>query len=114
MPTSPLQALFAILSRAFKQVFGEWHWQPPVWLAWIARRIALAARFLVADIKRAIALPVLLAAIFWGWVWYKNRPVPHYVTVTVAAPGLTEYGDKGISSIQPLAIRFDESAAPLE
>src|SRR5204862_7076209 len=38
----------------------------------------------------------------------------HYVTYVVGAPGLTEYDDKGISSIKPLTILFNESAAPLK
>src|SRR3954463_7203178 len=94
-------------------IFGEWKWQPPSWLVWVARHVAHAARFLFANPRRIAALLLLLAASVSGLIWYRNRPVPHYVAVTVTAPGLTEYGEKGISSIKPLVVVFDESAAPL-
>jgi hypothetical protein len=45
--------------------------------------------------------------------WYKLRPRPHYVEYTVTAPQLTEYDEKGISSIYPLTVEFKEPVAPL-
>src|ERR1700683_365129 len=120
-----LRAFWAALLRAFTKLtaaiswlsaraIGRWEWQPPSWLLWIGRRLAQGYRYLAADAKRAaIVLLVLLAAV-GGWVWYKNRPVPHYVTYAVTGPGLTEYNDKGIFSIKPLIVQFTESAAPLQ
>ncbi|HTS26838.1 MAG TPA: alpha-2-macroglobulin [Bryobacteraceae bacterium] len=102
------------VSRVTEAVIGRWHWQPPVWLGWITRQIARAGRYLVADLKRAGAALLVLLAIAGAWLWYKSRPVPHYVPYKITAPGLTRYGDNGIASIDPLIIEFGETAAPLQ
>jgi hypothetical protein len=113
-PLTTLRKLSAAISTLGAQVIGRWQWQPPAWLMWIGSRLAQAARYLAADAKRAAIVLLVLAGAVGGWVWYKSRPVPHYVTYTLTAPGLTEYDEKGISSIKPLAVRFSESAAPLQ
>ncbi len=97
-----------------EKVFGNWQWQPPAWLTSVRSRIAQLRRYLMADIRRATAVSLVLAAAIGGWIWYRTRPVPLYVTYSVTAPALTEYGDQGISSIKPLTVAFDDSAAPLE
>ena len=120
-----LRKLLAALQRATTKLpagiswlsaraIGRWEWQPPSWLGWIGRRLAQAGRYIAADARRAVIVLLVLVGAIGGWVWYKSRPVPHYVTYTVTAPGLTEYDEKGISSIKPLAIQFSESAAPLQ
>src|SRR5579872_7564069 len=76
------------MSRVSTPVIGHWQWQPPAWLAWTGRRIATARRYLAADYRRAGAAAVLVAAAIGGWIWYRSRPVPHYVAYSVAAPGL--------------------------
>jgi hypothetical protein len=106
--------LTAGISWLSTRVFGRWEWQPPSWLAWFGSRLAQAGRYLAADAKRAGFILLVVAGMAGGWLWYKSRPVPHYVTFTVTAPGLTEYGDKGISSIKPLALQFSEWTAPLQ
>ncbi len=93
---------------------GRWDWQPPSWLFWIGRQFARAGRYLVADWKRAGIVAFALLAMVGGWLWYKSLPVPHYVPYKITPPGLTRYGDKGISSIEPLVVEFEESAAPLQ
>jgi len=113
-PLTTLRKLSAAISTLGAQVIGRWQWQPPAWLMWIGSRLAQAARYLAADAKRAAIVLLVLAGAVGGWVWYKSRPVPHYVTYTLTAPGLTEYDEKGISSIKPLAVRFSESAAHLQ
>ena len=105
---------WAGVSRFVQKIFGRFEWQPPAWLAWTASQLARAGRYLAADAKRAGVALLLLLSMAGGLVWYKTRPVPHYVTYTIEAPALTEYGDKGISSIHPLAVQFNESAAPLQ
>ena len=102
------------VARVSERAIGRWNWQPPAWLAWSGRRVAQSGRYLAADKKRAGIALIALVGIAGGWLWYKSRPVPHYVTYTISAPGLTEYGDKGISSIKPLAVKFSEPAAPLQ
>src|SRR5215813_5924947 len=86
---------------------GRWNWQPPFWLVWVGSRLVRDSRLLAMG-------GLVLAVVIAGWLWLRSRPSPHYVTFTVASPGLTEYGDKGISSIKPLAIQFSEPAAPLQ
>ena len=60
---------------------------------------------ILAGWRAAIFVLVLMGAV-GGWVWYKNRAVPHYVTCAATGLGITEYGDEGISSIKPLVVRF--------
>ncbi|MBV8905054.1 MAG: alpha-2-macroglobulin family protein, partial [Acidobacteriia bacterium] len=106
--------LFAGISRVAAGVFGHWEWQKPSWLAWTGRHLLRGWQYATADAKRlAIVAAVVMGAI-GGWVWYKTRPVPHYMSYSATAPGLTEYGEKGISSIKPLCVDFSESAAPLQ
>jgi hypothetical protein len=83
------------------RALGHWTWQPPFWLSWFGRRLAAGFRYLTIDARRIIATLTLVVLSIGGWVWYKTRPVPHYVTYVITAPGLTEYGDAGISSIKP-------------
>jgi uncharacterized protein YfaS (alpha-2-macroglobulin family) len=82
-------------------------------MGWLGARAVLAWRYLIADWKRAAAVPVSLIAIVAGVHWYRTRPVPHYVEYTVTPPGLTVYNDNGIASIMPLTVEFKKAAAPL-
>src|SRR5262249_16300378 len=106
-----LRGLGATLLGAAAKVTGRLPWQPAFWLGWVGRRLARVWRFLIADVKRWATVLVLVLGAIGGWAWYKSRPVPHYVTFTVTAPALTEYNEKGISSIKTLDVKFDESAA---
>jgi uncharacterized protein YfaS (alpha-2-macroglobulin family) len=95
-------------------LIGRWHWQPPGWIAVGAGQSRRGWRYVVARPARAaIAAAVILSAAA-ALAWYATRPRPHYVTYTVTPPGLTEYNEKGISSINPLTVTFSESAAPLK
>jgi uncharacterized protein YfaS (alpha-2-macroglobulin family) len=104
----------AALSWLATRLFGHWQWQPPAWIQFTAGHIKRAARFITADLKRIALAALVVVSATAGYVWYKHRPIPHYVTYTVTAPALTEYNDKGISDIHPLAIAFKEPAAPLD
>ncbi len=108
------RALPAAIKRVSAQLLGQWQWQPPSWLLWVGGQFARAGRFLAADLKRVAALGVAVLALVTGWLWYMGRPKPHYVAYVVTAPGLTEYDEKGISSIKPLTVQFSESAARLQ
>ncbi len=106
--------LTAGISWLSARAIGRWEWQPPAWLPWIGGRLAQGFHYIAADAKRAAIFALVLMGAVGGLVWYKNRPVPHYVTYAITDPGLTEYSDKGIFSIKPLIVEFSESAAPLQ
>ena len=119
------QAFWAALGRAAiatatgvswlgARVIGRWEWQRPAWVMWTGRHATQGYRYLASDVRRATFAVLVIAGAAGGWIWYKNRPVPHYVSYTITAPGLTEYNERGISSIKPLIVQFSESAAPLE
>src|ERR1700726_1834026 len=78
----------AVISRLSAKVIGRWEWQPPSWLLLVGRRLAEGPRYLVADTRPAAIALLVLAGAIGGWLWYKGRPVPHYVTYIVTAPGL--------------------------
>ena len=102
-----------IVSWLIVTLVGRWEWQAPAWLPWTVKHSTRGRRYLAANPTRAAALAVAILAAAGGYAWYATRPKPHYVTYSVKAPGLTEYNDKGISSIKLLTIGFSESAAPL-
>jgi alpha-2-macroglobulin len=109
-----LQNSLSGISWLTSHLFGRINWQPPAWTLWVVSQLARAWRYLTADRRRAWGALAALLAIAGGLVWYKTRPVPHYVEYTATAPGITEYNEKGISSIKPLKVDFSESAAPLQ
>jgi hypothetical protein len=114
---SRLRAVAASLLRSLQFVFanliGRWQWEAPPWLRATGRHAGRGGRYLRARPLLAVTLAVLLAGGTAAWVWWMLQPEPHRVTYTVAAPGLTEYNDRGISSIKPMVVTFSESAAPL-
>jgi len=102
------------VGRVSEPIIGRWDWKPPSWPGWIGRKTTGGARYLASDWKRAAIAVFAVCSVAGAWIWYKNRPVPHYVAYTVTAPALTRYGDNGIASIRPLVVNFQESAAPLQ
>ena len=98
----------------FVTLFGRWQWRPPRWIAVTATQIRRGWHFLVAKPVRLVTATLLLVIAAGAGIWYATRPKPHYVTLNVLAPGLTEYNEKGIRSIKPLTLTFNESAAPLK
>lgn len=93
-------------------LFGRWQWEPPRWVAFSAEQTRNGYRYVTARRARTLAFLAVLLSAGGAAAWYATRPTPHYVTVSVEPPGLTEYNDKGISSIKPLKVRFSESSAP--
>ncbi|HEX3702988.1 MAG TPA: alpha-2-macroglobulin [Vicinamibacterales bacterium] len=108
------RVLTRIVGWLIVALFGRLEWRPPVWVTEARVRTVRGWRYLTANPKRAAVFVALLLTAIGGSVWYATRPKPHYLRYTVSAPGLTEYNDKGISSIKPLTVTFNESAAPLK
>jgi alpha-2-macroglobulin len=101
-------------SRWLVALVGRLEWQAPTWLSWVGRHSRRGWRNATATRGRIAALAAVLIAATGAGVWWYTRPTPHYVTYSVNPPGLTEYDDKGISSIKPLSVVFSESVAPLQ
>ena len=99
------------LFRFFVAIFGKWI--PPLWLVsifhWCGRHIKTTLSVLL--------LLALAGAGGWrGWKYYQNRPKPQTAAITVSAPGLSRWSsDKPDAKlhIEPLRLRFSQSAAPL-
>ena len=99
--------------RAILQILvGNWQWQPPAWIRWTAGRVRLGWRFSAADLRRLAVAALVLVSVAAGWIWYKNRPVPHCVTFTVTAPALTEYNENILESIDSGILVLDLGSAP--
>ena len=109
-----LRQLVAGIGQFAGAVFGRWEWHPPAWFGEVKSQFGRGWRFLTLDWRRLAIAVLLLGGIAAGVRWYKTRPVPHYVGYATHAAGPDEYDDNGISSIKPLKVDFNESAAPLQ
>ena len=112
-PPDPRNRILTLTLNLLHSVFGHIDWKAPNWVAWLGHHLCNAGRFFMADRKRIVIVAVALFALAGGLVWYKHRPKPHYVELSVTAPKLTSYDEKSVASISPLAVAFTESAAPL-
>ena len=106
------------MRAALRSVFGDLTWAPPTWFAAGAAAIRRGAAQARANPRRSLivagaALAVLLGAVLL-WRWYDSRPKPVLVAFQVTAPAVTCYGCEPPGSPNPLIVRFDSSAAPLE
>jgi uncharacterized protein YfaS (alpha-2-macroglobulin family) len=110
---NPLGAVRQFLQKWIPLVFGRWQWQPPAWTGVFRERAARGIELLAADSRRVAIFFVALIGLLGGWYWIRSLPQPHYVSFTGTAPGYTQYGDNGISSIQPFSVQFSDPAAPL-
>jgi alpha-2-macroglobulin len=95
-----------------RAVFGAW--ERPEWMASVGRRVVAAVRRAAADLRWTAAGVAITVALVAAGVWYAKLPTPHYVKYSVTAPALTEYDERGISTIHPLVLAFGESAAQLK
>jgi uncharacterized protein YfaS (alpha-2-macroglobulin family) len=94
-------------SSRWQAVFGQW--QPPGWLGH-------ALRWFGANLRQRVGLPALVLAVAAGAGWWFTRevpPPPDAISVSVEAPGKTDYSTTPIS-VLPLRLRFSESVAALD
>jgi hypothetical protein len=111
--------LHRILLPVLRAIFGELHWSPPRWVrggaGLIQRRAAAMARARARDPLRfwasAFGLLILVVGGFAGLRWYRNRPQPRYLEITVVWPDVTEL--KPGAKPHPLRVSFSGSAANL-
>jgi uncharacterized protein YfaS (alpha-2-macroglobulin family) len=105
------------MRRKFQQIlsllFGEFSWQPPRWL----RRSASASLAWVRWHPRTTFALLLWINIlgFGGWRvldWYRHRPTPETVSVSVLSPGVTPLGKELIP--RPIVIEFGASVAKID
>jgi uncharacterized protein YfaS (alpha-2-macroglobulin family) len=96
------------------QLLGRWEWQAPRWVVWTGAQIRRGRRHLAANPWRAAIVALVVFAAGGGYVWWANRPKPHYVTVKAHSPDLTRYTDDGVVHVDVMKITFSESAAPLK
>src|SRR5690242_341206 len=108
------KTLWSGVTWIFARVIGRLSWDPPGWAVPAGLGLHTAWRFGTRSRRRLAIELALLAVIFGAVYWYVNLPTPHYVAYTVEDPRLTEYDDKGISSIKPMKVSFVEAAAPLK
>ncbi len=101
--------MFNKLRQLFAFLIGDLSWKPPGWLARISNT--------VRERRRASALIALLliAATVGGWRawdWYRHRPKPVTISVTVQTIAITPLAKELIP--QPLIIKFGASVARLD
>jgi hypothetical protein len=91
-----------------RRLLGDWHWQPP---PWARSTFDFLQRQPPRNWFAALALVVALAV---GWAWWHRPKVipPGALTVSVAAPALTDYSHTPII-VAPLTVKFTGSAAPI-
>jgi hypothetical protein len=90
-----------------KHLIGQWDWDPPVWIGWVANRIRAGARIVRADWR----IGALAAG---GYEWYRLGPRPHYIDVTLTVPGPTDWDDNGRRPPKPLLVDFADPGRPPE
>lgn len=106
-------SMFTKFQRFLSLLVGDFHWNPPEW----PRRSARTGFNWVRGHRRASVITVLvLAALIAGgwqtWNWYRHRPKPVTISVTVESPGVTPM-EKELKP-RPIYIRFGGSVARLD
>lgn len=107
--------LWKLVSGVFSFLFGNMTWSCPPWASWVGGRLAAMVRWLKSRPAMALLLLVLLTGIgvggYYGHQWWKNRPQPTAVKVSVTTPKATDPAEQLPPS--PLIIEFSASVAPL-
>jgi hypothetical protein len=108
--------LWQILSTVLGFFFGSVEYKAPSWMKWCGGKLCNLRAAIAQNPVKSLGVIALLAALLagsWqGWAWYKARPQPVTVKVTVTAPTRTEI-EYNLPP-NPLTISFDSSVAPIE
>ena len=119
-----LSLLFSPIIKLLKTILGDFSWKPPFWISKFASSIGAGITKLSAQLRssrernpklfftKLTVFIVLLSLGSYSINWYINRPKPHTINFSAAAPQPTslENGSKP----NPLLINFNGSVAPLE
>ncbi|MDR2219096.1 MAG: alpha-2-macroglobulin [Methylobacillus sp.] len=125
MPPRPAAALSRIFAVIFtplrwllRQLLGSFSWQAPRWAAWLGRLLGKLKNWGASHPRGAagiiLGLLVIAAGGWYGYKWYESQPKPVMTTYEIEHPAATAYDDTGKQYIQPLAVIFSESAAPVD
>jgi hypothetical protein len=108
MPAAPggfLKSVQNFFQTVVRVVFGEIHWQPPIWLRPIGRFIQ--GHRIAASLVTLVILASAVAVYF-----FEHLPQPQFTRVSVTAPDITPL-EKDLKP-KPVIIAFDKSAVPLD
>jgi hypothetical protein len=113
LPVRLVRGLFYGIALILKPLIGNVSWSAPAWMP----ATGVAVRRRPWHFAGGVLTVLVMAAAGWyGWHWYKNRPVPvepDKITFQVQAPDQTDYTTRPIA-IRPLLVTFSGSAAPIE
>jgi len=127
-----LKPLGSLLLRAYRNIvlvlikflFGELSWRPPVWLRFIFKFLFWPFRKTGSHFSKLWAAKrsafwiqgltsiVLVGALVYAGIWYRNLPKPHLLSFKFVEPHATKLEKD--AKPEPLIINFSGSSAPLE
>jgi uncharacterized protein YfaS (alpha-2-macroglobulin family) len=114
--TELLHRIWSLTLACLVAIFGNWNWQQPRWLVCLKENFA--SLWLRTKAKPLLSAGVLVllcgfvAASWYGYQWWKNRPQPIRIDFTVTEPERTAIEKDELP--QPLVVTFNASVAPLE
>ncbi len=111
-----LARLWSLASTILGFFFGSVNYQAPAWMKWCGDKLNNLRLSMIQKPIKGLGILALVAALgaggWHGWEWYKARPQPVTVKVTVTVPTRTQIEDN--LPPNPLKISFDASVAPIE
>jgi uncharacterized protein YfaS (alpha-2-macroglobulin family) len=113
LPARLLRGLLWLLGAVLRPVFGNMSWSAPAWVPATGRT---ARQHPLKFIGTIAGVVVLIAAGWFGWHWWENRPKPvepNRITFEAPAPDISDYEHVPVS-VHPLTVTFSASAARLE
>jgi len=115
-----MTGVWRMLGRIGHHLFGDVHWQAPVWLRATMEGLVAAQRYVAAWIERdrrratlvvGVVLAVAAAGLAGKW-WYDQLPKPVEVTYAVKDPARTRIEDPNARP-DPVIVEFSASVATL-
>lgn len=101
MNSKPKKSLLKGLRSAFTNLFGTVNWTSPPWANYLNRKSKQSPTLFWGSFSLIVACFVALG---YGYYWYKNQPVPIYVTASIHVPAITPNEEELIPN--PLTIDF--------